>query len=153
MHAVSGAQEGARLEWIPAHQMTWSAWKEMFPASEVLSEGARGRRAYTTDPYAGYHRQPGVMFPVPVVRTELPLKAWVLGVQAGGTSKAYSLSVLEKKPVLSDRIGGVAVEVRYEAEKRLAVVTELDSGRVIPSVQVYWFAWQAFYPDSELVFK
>lgn len=27
-------------------------------------------------------------------------------------------------------------------------VSELETGNFIPVVRVYWFAWQAFYPDT-----
>ena len=32
----------------------------------------------------------------------------------------------------------------------LAEVRRVKSGELLPSVKVYWFAWQAFYPETGL---
>jgi hypothetical protein len=39
--------------------------------------------------------------------------------------------------------------VRYDAKRRYSQVTGPEGER-IPSVVVFWFAWQAFYPETEL---
>ena len=88
------------------------------------------------------------MFPVPHTRKELPNKAWVIGVIIDGKAKAYPVSDLPSDPI-QDRVGSKKIVVRYDAEKRYAQVTGPEDEQ-IPSVLVFWFAWQAFYPKTDL---
>jgi Protein of unknown function (DUF3179) len=41
MKAVSGAQAGAELPWLPAENMTWHAWREAYPDGKVLPTQTR----------------------------------------------------------------------------------------------------------------
>jgi len=45
---------------------------------------------------------------------------------------------------------GTKIEIRYDPESRRATVTDKATGRALPVVHVYWFAWQAFYPETVL---
>ncbi|MCG8344394.1 MAG: DUF3179 domain-containing protein [Chlorobiales bacterium] len=50
---------------------------------------------------------------------------------------------------IEDSVGNTKIVVRYDAEKKHAQVTGPE-GRQIPSVMSFWFAWQAFYPNTGL---
>jgi hypothetical protein len=36
------------------------------------------------------------------------------------------------------------------AKTQQQLIRRSESGEVLPSVKVYWFAWQAFYAETEL---
>lgn len=89
------------------------------------------------------------MFPFPQTRQELPNKTWVLGVLINGKAKAYSVKDLTADQVIKDNVGEQQIIVSYDAESQHHKVIG-SQGEQIPSVMVFWFAWQAFYPQTEL---
>lgn len=152
MKSVAGKNAGTKLKWLPSEEMTWGAWKERYPDSEVLSTDTGYRRSYDGKAYASYFNSDRVMFPVPHTRRELRNKEWVVGVIVDGIAKAYPLSKLEYlgDAKIHDIIGDTKVVVTYDAARKWPKVKDAESGEDIPSVSVYWFAWQAFYPTTEL---
>ncbi len=149
MKAVAGPAVGRELRWLPSTQTTWKAWREVHPETDVLSTETGFARDYARQPYDGYERMPGTMFPVPTHREDLPGKAWVAGLVIGGKAKAYALASIPDGEWIEDRIGGVEVRVRHTAEAR-RFEAQGPEGEAIPVVQAFWFAWQAFYPESAL---
>lgn len=152
MEAVSGPHAGKELEWAPSDVMTWKAWRDENPMGKVLSKDTGFSRPYGNDPYGGYEDSPGTMFPVPQHRDDLPLKAWVAGVRIDGAAKAYAeeeLADLDDGRLL-DVVGGREIVVEYEAESRRVIVRDAQTKERLPHVMVYWFAWQGFYPETEL---
>lgn len=150
MRAVSGPQVNTALEWLPSEHLTWAAWKEKYPQGEVLSTQTGYQRDYSGTAYAGYEQSPGTMFPVPTYRAELPKKAWVIGVIVDGVARAYPLDSLPPDQMVRDQINSAALEVTFHPASQLAEVRRAGSGEPIPYVKAYWFAWQAFYPKTEL---
>lgn len=148
---VTGEMKGRELVWLPSQQMTWAAWRERHPDGKVLTPDTGYNRHYGHNPYAAYEHTAEIMFPVPETRDEFPRKAWVWGVIADGTPKAYPLERLEKQGLgeFVDRVGGAAVTVKYDAEAEYVEIRDAD-GEPLPVVRVYWFAWQGFYPDTEI---
>jgi hypothetical protein len=150
MQAVSGALVTARLKWRTSDHLTWAAWKEKHPTGLVLSTQTGYERDYRSNPYQGYDMKPGTMFPVPVHRNELPNKAWVLGIINGGEAKAYLLSALPAGEAVSDVVGGSNLELSFDPATQEALVMNVDRQEPVPCVKVYWFAWQAFHPETGL---
>ena len=152
MEAVAGPQVGQKMHWLASEQMTWAAWKKRYPDSEVLSRETGFRRDYNRFPYAGYESTERTMFPVAKHRDELKNKEWVIGVVVDGTPKAYPVAELEKlgDAPFDDVVGGLPIKVSYDATSLRVEVKERASGTAVPNVRVYWFAWQAFYPETEL---
>ena len=149
MEAVSGKAVGSKLKWIKSKHMTWATWKKKYPNSLVLSIHTGFYRNYFTNAYDSYFKSDKTMFPVNKNRTELPQKSWVIGVMVNGISKAYSIDKLEKETMIKDTISGINIRVSYDKEKKQHIVID-NKGEQIPSVLVYWFAWQAFYPKTLL---
>ncbi|MBI3458128.1 MAG: DUF3179 domain-containing protein [Candidatus Rokubacteria bacterium] len=149
MEAVTGPRLGERLEWLPVQHMSWAAWRDAHPDTEALSLNTGYRREYDRDPYAGYAAIPALMFSVRHQDGRLPSKAWVAGVLINGEAKAYPLTRLPPDVVVEDTVGGQVIRVRYEAEADSVEIT--DAARnLIPYVEAYWFAWAAFYPETQL---
>ncbi len=104
--AISGPMVGRKLKKISAERTAWKHWLKKHPQTKVLSTDTGYHRDYNIDPYEGYYRALGIMFPVGDVRTDLPAKEMVLGVEINGAAKAYPLSLLERKTgMFKDEIG------------------------------------------------
>lgn len=152
--AVTGPRIGERLEVIPSRHTTWGAWRERRPGTEVLSRDTGSLRNYDRDPYAGYEKNPKVFFPVahPVKEGRLHAKERVLGVTVGEKAKAYPFSALAERgeESFADSVAGKDLVVHWDADGEVAWVTGAD-GAEHPSVDGFWFAWYAFYPDTEVL--
>lgn len=151
MKAISGPQRDSSLNWLASEFMTWSSWKAAHPDGQVLSTRTGHVRAYHRDQYAGYAKQKGVMFPVPLYRDNLRTKALILGIILNDQATAYDLDFLESGKVYHDSIGEQVIRLTFDSQTRHAQVTETTTGEAIPHVYAYWFAWQAFYPDTRLI--
>ena len=147
MASVAGPLVNSTLTWLPSQQLSWSAWLEKYPESKVLSTETGFGRNYLGNAYANYKQSPKARFPVPSARTELGEKEWIVGVIVGGVARAFSIEVLTEKRILRDG----KVEVTYDPESQLAVAKHTESGEIIPILKAYWFAWQAFYPNTKLI--
>ncbi len=155
MKSVSGKFVEQKLKWIPSGLQTWKSWKSEHPKGKVLSRETGFQRDYDRMPYEGYEDRPGTLFPVPEHRRELGNKKWVLGVRDGDTAIALpeeSLASVAKNGSVAIEIeaGDKVILVHYEVDSRKAKVSDRATGLELPVVHVYWFAWQAFYPETIL---
>jgi len=147
--AVTGPQTGTRLAAIPSVTTTWKVWREQHPTTLVLSTQTGFHRDYNRLPYLAYAKSPNPMFPVKNEDARLSPKEKVVGVSIGDVHKAYPLKLLrERQGPLEDQIGKTNVTIQYDAAADSAQVLEAASGKLIPSVIVYWFAWATFHPDA-----
>lgn len=149
MEAISGPAIGEGLVWLPSEHLTWKAWRQKYPGGEVLSTDTGYDRNYGENVYSSYFESDTTMFPVVRTRQELPEKEWVVGVIVDGKAKAYPVAELPDNTSITDRIGNRNIVVRYDAKNRYPQISYED-GETIASVMVYWFAWQAFYPETLL---
>lgn len=150
MRSVAGNLANTVLELVTSEIMSWKAWKRNYPNGHVLSQETGFTRDYSQNAYEEYQLSPETLFPVPQHRLELPRKAWIVGILVGREAKAYSLDALRRHGTIPDQVGNIRVEVSYDAEAGHPSVRAMDSGQVIPHVLGYWFAWQAFYPKTQL---
>ena len=148
--AVSGPLAGRTLTWLPSKRVRWERWRKAYPDSVVLTSETGYARNYSKMPYGGYEKNPKTVFPVPIKRNELPTKAWVVGLLVNGSAYAYPKTAFgETDESIESRIGGKNVRIgRDPVSGAIRALTE--GGEEIPVVEVYWFAWQAFYPDTGL---
>lgn len=147
MAAVSGPQVGRKLHLLPAQHLTWSAWKKEHPDGLVLSTDTGHDRDYSELPYGEYEKSSRLMFPVKSNRQDLPTKAWVAGVVVNGAARAYPRDQLPDGRVVEDTVGGTPLRVQYDRTSRRMTITDA-AGTPVPHTPAYWFAWQAFHPDT-----
>ncbi|MGD9223221.1 MAG: DUF3179 domain-containing (seleno)protein [Desulfobacteraceae bacterium] len=120
------------------------------PQSTVLSNETGYNRDYTIDPYKGYYQIGSLMFPVGKVRMDLSAKERVLGIAIDGVAKAYPLEDLQKKPgILTDQVGQSQLFIEVNSDGDVVAVRNASNEK-IPHMFVYWFAWQAFHPKTEI---
>ena len=149
MEAVSGVYVGRELEWLPSEVVTWKSWSYENPDGEVLSEKTGFSRSYSYNPYGEYENKRGLMFSVPRYRKELKNKEWVLGVLIGEMQIAFQLTKLRQGKTV-ETFEGKLIEIEYNPETGFARAQEQGTKKELVSVQSYWFAWQAFYPETLL---
>ena len=147
--AMSGEKAGQSLEWLPSEQMTWEAWQEKYPESKVLNTDTGYHRDYVNLPYESYFNSPQTMFPYREHRDDHEPKTWVVGVRTDDAQKAFPLEEIPTNEWIEDQIGEEPIRFRYQPERDFFQAQRMD-GEDLPVVHVFWFAWQAFYPDTEL---
>ena len=147
--AVTGTMTGTQLVAVPSVTTTWKAWRTQHPETQVLSKETGFPRSYNGMPYLQYALSPDLMFPVQHADFRLEPKDKVLGVSINGQHKAYPLKALQKlETALEDQIGDTQVKVVYDSTADSAQVHEAESGKLLPSVIAYWFAWATFHQDT-----
>jgi hypothetical protein len=148
--SVSGPMVGKSLKSIVTLNTKWGSWKTSHPSTLVLSLETGHPSKYKERGYSGYNRQNGVMFPVKNRNKTYHTKARVLGLTINGQSKAYPfLELAFEGADVQDNVGGQTITVRYNVESETAQALN-KSGSLIPATELYWFAWYAFHPDTEI---
>jgi hypothetical protein len=148
--AVTGKLTGTHLQLLPSTQTTWGAWKKQHPNTFVLSTKTGYSRNYERDPYEDYYDSRDVMFSVGKLNPRYHPKEQVIGVELDGLTKAYPFSELARvKSPFKDKVGKKTVWVAYDAKSRTATVKDA-SGKELPSVVGFWFAWHAFHKNTQV---
>jgi Protein of unknown function (DUF3179) len=148
--AVTGMLTGTRLQLLPSTQTTWGAWKKKHPDTFVLSTHTGYSRDYDEDPYEDYYASRDVMFAVGKISPRYHPKDQVLGVELDGLIKAYPFSELARaKSPFKDKVGKQIVTITYDSKSRTATIRDA-SGKELPSVVGFWFAWYVFHKDTQV---
>ncbi|MBI2928681.1 MAG: DUF3179 domain-containing protein [Verrucomicrobia bacterium] len=150
VRAVSGRLRQSQLTWLTSEHLTWAAWKAKYPQGEVLSTQTGFQRDYSENPYADYERSPEVRAKAPSHRQDLPAKSLVLGIVISGHAKAYPIDRLPASRPVPDILGSANIEVSYDPVAKRPLVADLNRVVTLPYVVGYWFAWQAFYPETDV---
>ncbi len=149
MQSISGSSVGKKLNWLNSEHLSWQTWRDKYPHGKVLSVETGYQRNYKNEAYASYFASDETMFPVAQKRNELAKKDWVLGVIIKGQAKAYPVTIFTDDKNIKDRIAGEQITISYNVEQHFPKITN-SKGEQVPSVLVFWFAWQAFYPQTQV---
>lgn len=152
--AISGASSGMSLTQYPLKLTRWKQWLSDNPDTLVLSTKTGYYRSYSQDPYAGYSRTPRLYFPVAnQAPSSYATKETVLGYKGKQKKIAFPLSELRKhdQGKFSYLFEEQQLNIHWDSQNQSAWITD-SSGKQLASTMLYWFAWYAFYPDTE-VFK
>ncbi len=146
--AVTGEKTGTHLRTIPSVVTTWKHWRTAHPKTLVLSTDTGHQRDYTRNPYSAYEQSQALMFPAGHPDGRLKPKEKVLGVLVGDTARAYPLAALQaRRSPVRENVAGKPVVVVAGADHS---ATAMINGESADAVVVYWFAWSAFHPNTEL---
>jgi hypothetical protein len=113
--AIVGELTGAVLSLLPASIVSFDTFRLAFPGGKVLSRDTGYQRSYGSNPYVGYddvNSQP-FLFRGPT-DGRLPPKEKVVTISHGGEDVAYPYSLLAKRRVVADTVGGEPVVVLYQ---------------------------------------
>jgi len=149
--AVSGPLKGTPLKKIYLFHTTWGDWKKRHGDTLVLSTITGFRRNYDRDPYDGYEKSKKIMFPVSNKDSRYHEKELIIGIEVKGKHIAFPFTEMEKasKDIIKQKFNGQDIWVSYDHSNRSALVTD-PKGNPLDSLLSYWFAWIAFFPDTEV---
>ncbi len=149
--AVSGPSVDQRFKIVPMEQTTWESWKTRYPETEVLSTKTGFSRDYNRLPYFGYEDSNALYFPVNNASDLYSNKEKVIGISIDGVHKAYAFSKLRtvKGLPLQDMVNGKTLQVYFDKNSNNARITD-GEGNLIEGTTLFWFAWFAFHPDTDV---
>jgi len=149
MEAVSGPMVGRALGHLPWRVETAERWMAEHPDSTIMTLDTGHMRDYGVNPYADYFDNHRLYFPVAHSDDRLPFKTRVVGIEHGGEAAAFTARWVAAQP---DRraeveVGGGAVVLEADDQGGVAVVAAPEAAR---TVHTFWFAWNAFHPETSL---
>lgn len=124
-----GAGLGNVAPRVPSFEMTWAAWRSLFPDTQVLSEQTGHARNYAQYPYGSYFRDDSDTFRTTNPRPDSRYgnKTLTYGLTVGGEAKAYPWPALSQwareadetappRGVLNDELGGRAIAIVFDLD-------------------------------------
>ncbi len=152
--AVVGSSTGKSLKKIPVDISQWGDWKKSNPNTKVLS---RDTGVYPESKYSGTNlygdfgdfTSIDLQFPVENKDSRLGDYEIVYGVEISGKFKAYKKSDLEQKQKIEDTVGTEKIKIEFDPNLKSAKAFK-ENGEEIVIDTLFWFAWAAFHPETEL---
>lgn len=90
--AVQGKRDKEIPEKLKVVEMSWEAWKKLYPDTKILSESTGYDRDYTTYPYLGFRNNDNILFPVSNLDNRLHRKTRVIGIRSDqNSSKVFQI--------------------------------------------------------------
>ncbi len=146
--AISGPLSGTRLDRVRVRQEPRDLWLGRAPTSSVLVRPDPEGIDYRFSPYTAYWLQEDIPFPVAAKDSRFHAKELVLGIVMKGKARAYLGSLLTAAGGrVTDNFQGKKIQILYDSENAF-MQWEVPKG--IEVTEAYWFAWKAFYPDTEV---
>jgi hypothetical protein len=131
---VLGPLKGRRLKQFDHDELTFAAWKRENPQGRVLRPDPRvaAARGYAPADWEQSVQRMPVATMLADANAVLPARTLIVGVEAGGASKAYPVDALQKQNPIIDTIGGVPVLVLLgEDGKSVRVFDRRLEGRAL----------------------
>ncbi|HIP94794.1 MAG TPA: DUF3179 domain-containing protein [Leucothrix sp.] len=149
--AISGKQVNKALTIIPTAHTSWAAWKKKYPDTKVLSTKTGFNRNYSRTPYGSYTKNGTLYFPLAFKSKKYHPKERVIGISINGKHKVYPFSELAKtkRTTLIDNFAGKKLNIEFDVANRDGLIRGA-SGKILPSINTFWFAWYAFHPKTAI---
>ncbi len=137
--AIVGAYVGTQLPLVPSQVVGFGDFAAEYPDGRVLSRETGHNRSYGRNPYVGYDSSVEPFLFQGETDPRLPALEHVLAGIVGNQPIAYPFSVLSKRRVVNDTVGGVNVVAFWQdgAVSALDAAT-IDNSRVIGTAALYW---------------
>ena len=125
--ARCNSSKGVTLATISHVEMTWGGWKELHPATQVISGNTGFNRNYRQYPYDDYEIESNsdLLFPMDNLDCRRPPKERVLGIPGeDGAALTFPFGMLDErgaKAVVKTNFEGQDILVLWDREKRSAV--------------------------------
>ena len=148
MEAVTGADAGAVLEMLPIRLMPFGAFRAEHPGARIVSSETGHERSYDWEkrPYRDFFSHDRTLVPVRAIGDELPKKTLGVGIAHGGSSWFVPVDRLDAGPVTVETPAGSVVVQRTEAGVFVG-----DAPPGVRTVQAFYYAWSAFYPETAVL--
>ncbi|PQA60784.1 DUF3179 domain-containing (seleno)protein [Siphonobacter curvatus] len=174
--AVVGSLKGSYLPDVPSRQTTLEEWLKLYPNSLVFQGDPAFTEEYSKD--MAYENGTSESELTGTDKHSWHEKSWIVGIDAGRTSKAYDWNRLKQQRIINDVVGDVPVLVvlakdnasffAYQrpdvstiyALKNDSLITvghsydlagRSSEGRLRPinASQEFWHSWSTFHPKTE----
>jgi len=151
---LTGPKRGEKLMTftVPVQLVRWVDWVRMYPKTVVLSNDTGFNDNYDVNLYAEYEKKSDVYYPLEHVDHRLSPKDIVFGVVVGDKQKAYPETelqkIISKDGEFTDQFSGTKLKLTYK--KKFFTVVDAQTNKSLPFTISYYFAWDAFYPSSEI---
>lgn len=158
--AILGPETMSSFNEFPVVWTTWEKWKAAHPETQVLSHDTGFLRNYSEsgDPYGSYLSESGYYFNDNLIFNpihtddRLSNKHVVVGVRdAERNAVAIDKDYLRTNGTVTVELAGRSVEVVYNEALDAHSASYTDTGAWINSFDAMWFAWAAYYPDTQLI--
>jgi hypothetical protein len=143
------AKRNEKLNQISIFTTTWEIWKANNPKSKVLSKENGFSENYDKYPYGTYEENDELYFNMKNINKSLEIKTVVYGIEIDGKFKAYPKARLDIDKKIEDSINKQTILIE-ELKSGEIKVTNLSLKKEITPIRLFWFAWAAFHPDSEI---
>ena len=128
--AIAGKLKGTQLPEIPSSQMRLGDWLALHPNSQVLQPDKNFSPKY--DSLKGYDEGTIESSLEKRDTASWQFKSWVVGVVAGGKSKAYDWNDILKKKIIQDSVNTGPLLITVEPNnKTFYVLSRLIEGKVL----------------------
>jgi len=144
---VVGPQTGKQLAWIPTTVTTWDEWRKAHPKTTVLAPSLDLERYRATRrSYIRYRKRGEPVRAFLGEKVEVPDTHEAMDVCTivgrGEDARCYPHSAL---PEGETKHHGLTI-----VRKKDTVVVKDAEGKLVPSMQAYWFAFHAFFPEGKV---
>lgn len=149
--AICGPRVQETLMHLPVELTEWKDWKQRYPDTKVLSRETGFAFEYQSAAYTDYLSNDSLMFEVNRHDLRLPQKTPLLGIWAGDRKRAYPVTAYQHLTEVTEweeELEGKKFTLAYHPEAKSLRVVKSDAG--LGWMYALWFAWYAFYPDTEL---
>ncbi len=127
--ARCGVSDGTLLPMRPVMEMTWGAWRELYPNTQVVTDNTGFFRDYRFYPYGNYDEPNNteLLFPlVDGIDSRRPPKERVLGIAAPGGGMAFPFGALADDnstalAAVHERVNGNDIVVFWDADRATAM--------------------------------
>lgn len=149
--AIAGPCAGEALIGRAGTRQTWASWKTEYPNGVVLWPNNDRAEDYEGDwPYGDYATEEATIFPFDINRRDFKTKVRLVGLVVDGKARAWPAEKLATRTSFYDSIGTRQLRITHDEAAQKTEVRDLMTGELLPAVYVYWFAWQAFYPETSI---
>jgi len=172
--AIAGPRRGMRLDELPSSQVTLDRWLSIHPNTLVMqADSSFAHRYARTFDYESGASRATLTGTDPVPWRE---KAWVVGLEVNGASKAYDWDRLKRERVVNDVVGGTPVVLVLASDNQSFLAFQRpDPGTLfevhgdslvssesayslsgttvglapVQASQEFWHSWRTFHPRTE----
>jgi hypothetical protein len=114
--AIAGPLKGKMLPELPSSQTSLSQWLKLHPNSKIMQPDPVFQAKY--DSMSRYESGRGKSDLTRTDTISWKEKSWVVGVQAGGASKAFDWNRLKKERIINNEVGKIPVALVMAADNQ-----------------------------------
>ncbi|MDM3872063.1 DUF3179 domain-containing protein [Porticoccus sp. W117] len=149
--AIIGPRSGEKLQRVTTRTLPWNKLKASLPRTQILQPDSRDKAALNNpSQYDNYAKNERLYFPVSLKDARRKPKQLVYGIDVDGRALAVTENYLQRNKAFNQTVGNYTVRLLRRQDGSV-VAYNMDTRQTIPVTRLYWFAWYAFHPRTELL--